>query len=483
MTTRSRLVVIGNGMAGARFVEDVVGQRRRRALRHLGVRRRAARQLQPHPAVGRARRHAPHGRHRHQPARRGTPTNGVTLHAGVRVERLDLAQPAGDRRRRASIEPYDTLVHRDRQPPAAAADRRASCTTTARSGTARSSSARSTTASGCWRARATRAPRWSSAAGCSASRPRAACCNHGLEVHVVHLTPHVMDAQLDPTASRILQRQLERMGLHVLTGAHDGAILGDDRVERRALRGRLDARLRHGRRRRRHPAERPARAGGGPRRSAAASSSATTSRARARDGVYAIGECAEHRGQLYGLVAPLWEQAQVLADRLTGRRADARLRGLAALDEAEGGRPRRRRHGPEGAADEDDEVVSYAEPSRGIYKKLIVRNDRLVGAILIGDGPLVPGASRRRSPTDGRWRTGARSCSSRSPIDVPRPRARADAGRRADLRLQRRVEGADRRRGAARREQPAGGLRRDARRHRLRLVPARGRSGSSRWPA
>ena len=52
--------------------------------------------------------------------------------------------------------------------------------------------------------------------------------------------------------------------------------------------------------------------------------------------VYAIGECAEHRGQTYGLVAPLWEQAQVLADRLTGTQPRRRLPGLARLHEAEG---------------------------------------------------------------------------------------------------------------------------------------------------
>ena len=55
--------------------------------------------------------------------------------------------------------------------------------------------------------------------------------------------------------------------------------------------------------------------------------------------------------------------------------ADARLRRIAAVDQAEGRRRRSRRDGGEGAVEEDDEVVSYAEPSRGIYKKLIVRND------------------------------------------------------------------------------------------------------------
>ena len=107
-------------------------------------------------------------------------------------------------------------------------------------------------------------------------------------------------------------------------------------------------------------------------------------------GVHAVGECAEHRGRVYGLVAPLWEQTQVLADRLSGRDPGALYRGsrtstrlkVAGLDVAVMGRKE-----PEDAG---DEVVSYQEPARGVYKKLIVRGDRLVGAIVMGDGAIVP---------------------------------------------------------------------------------------------
>ncbi len=106
--------------------------------------------------------------------------------------------------------------------------------------------------------------------------------------------------------------------------------------------------------------------------------------------IYAIGECAQHRGQTYGLVAPLWEQAQRLAERLTcinpeavylGSKVSTKLKvmgiELAVMGEKE---PR----------DESDEVVTYAEPNRGIYKKLIVRDGRLAGAIVLGDGLPVP---------------------------------------------------------------------------------------------
>jgi hypothetical protein len=157
------------------------------------------------------------------------------------------------------------------------------------------------------------------------------------------------------------------------------------------------------------------------------------------EGVYAIGECAEHRGELYGLVAPLWEQARVLADRPTGRGAGAEYRGsqrstklkVAGLDVAV--------MGEKEPAGEDDEVVSYAEPARGIYKKLIVRQDR----------------ARRRDSHRGcagraggragvrRWRSSGGTAIGAAVPDPDRSAAagaRTDGGRRADLRLQRRLE-------------------------------------------
>jgi nitrite reductase (NADH) large subunit len=106
--------------------------------------------------------------------------------------------------------------------------------------------------------------------------------------------------------------------------------------------------------------------------------------------VYAVGECAEHRGRVYGLVAPLWEQTQVLANRLAKSDSSSLYRGsrvstklkvmgveLAVMGEKE----------PATAA---DEVVTYMESSRGIYKKLIVRDGQLAGAILLGDGMSAP---------------------------------------------------------------------------------------------
>jgi len=105
--------------------------------------------------------------------------------------------------------------------------------------------------------------------------------------------------------------------------------------------------------------------------------------------VFALGECAQHAGQVYGLVAPAWEQAAVVAahvtgsdpgKRYTGSRMITRLKAagvdLAAMGETQ--------------ADEDSaEIVHFADPARGTYKKVVVRDGRLVGAILIGDLAIV----------------------------------------------------------------------------------------------
>jgi nitrite reductase (NADH) large subunit len=101
--------------------------------------------------------------------------------------------------------------------------------------------------------------------------------------------------------------------------------------------------------------------------------------------VYAVGECAQHRGEVYGLVAPLWEQARVLADHVTGADPHAAYHGsrtatklkVAGVDVASMGL-----HTPQ---HENDEFVVFAEPRRGIYKSVIIRDDKLIGATLLGD--------------------------------------------------------------------------------------------------
>ena len=103
------------------------------------------------------------------------------------------------------------------------------------------------------------------------------------------------------------------------------------------------------------------------------------------DDIYVVGECAQHRGEVYGLVAPLWEQAAVLADHVTGINPEAAYHGsrtatklkVAGVDVAAMGLT-----GPE---NDDDEFVVFSEPKRGVYKSLVIRDGKLMGATLLGD--------------------------------------------------------------------------------------------------
>ena len=106
--------------------------------------------------------------------------------------------------------------------------------------------------------------------------------------------------------------------------------------------------------------------------------------------IYSIGECAEHRSQVYGLVAPLWEQARVLAERLTGRNADALYTGSRISTKLKVMGVELAVAGAKDPSSDDDEVVTYVEPNRNVYKKVIVRDGKVTGAILLGDGLTVP---------------------------------------------------------------------------------------------
>jgi nitrite reductase (NADH) large subunit len=220
-----------------------------------------------------------------------------------------------------------------------------------------------------------------------------ALLGYGIDVTVVHLTAHVMDAQLDQTGSGVLRRQLERLGLRVLVGRTTTRVLGNGAVEGLEFGDGstipcdllvVAAGVR--------PNVELARACGlEVRRGIVVNDGLACAGA---DGVYAIGDCAEHRGQAYGLVAPAWEQADVLADRLTGRRRDACYVGSRLATKLKVAGLHVAVMGDKDAA-ADDEVISYAEATRGIYSKLIVRDERLTGAILIGAPDAVPSVVQR----------------------------------------------------------------------------------------
>jgi nitrite reductase (NADH) large subunit len=105
--------------------------------------------------------------------------------------------------------------------------------------------------------------------------------------------------------------------------------------------------------------------------------------------IHAVGECVEHNGQIFGLVAPLWEQARICAARLAGDRHAAYLPPpvftslkITGIDVFSAGAL--------AGADDADNLVTLCDVAGGIYKKLILRGDRLVGCVLygdVGDGP------------------------------------------------------------------------------------------------
>jgi nitrite reductase (NADH) large subunit len=101
--------------------------------------------------------------------------------------------------------------------------------------------------------------------------------------------------------------------------------------------------------------------------------------------IYVVGECAQHRGQVYGLVAPLWDQAKVFAEHITERNLQAAYHGSKLATKLKVMGVELASMGITEPKHEADEVIQFTEPKRGTYKKLIVRDGRLVGGILMGD--------------------------------------------------------------------------------------------------
>jgi len=213
--------------------------------------------------------------------------------------------------------------------------------------------------------------------------------NLGAEVHVVHLMPHLMEAQLDAQAGATLKRSMEAMGVKIHLNKVTTAILGNGHVT--GLRFKDGATL--------DCDMVVISAGIRPNTQLAKDAGLMVERGIvvkdcltcANDpNVFAVGECAQHDGKVYGLVAPLWEQTAVLADRLTGRKPEAAYKGSKVSTKLKVMGVELAVMGDRETRDENDEVVTYAEPSRGIYKKLISRNGQLVGAILLGDTSTAP---------------------------------------------------------------------------------------------
>ncbi|MBX6386879.1 MAG: (2Fe-2S)-binding protein, partial [Microbispora sp.] len=101
--------------------------------------------------------------------------------------------------------------------------------------------------------------------------------------------------------------------------------------------------------------------------------------------IFAIGECAQHAGRVYGLVAPGWEQAAVVADLVTGANKDARYRGSRLVTRLKAKSVELAAMGETHLTEDEAEIVRFSHRRRGTYRKLVIRDDRLVGAILLGE--------------------------------------------------------------------------------------------------
>jgi nitrite reductase (NADH) large subunit len=204
----------------------------------------------------------------------------------------------------------------------------------------------------------------------------------GMAVAVVHLMATLMERQLDAAAGQLLQRDLDQRGIAFFTKGETEEILGTERAE--------GVRLSDGRE---IPADlvvvaigiRPnidlgRRAGLDVNRGILVGDDMRTSDPH----IFAVGECVEHNGQVFGLVAPLWQQAKVCAAWLAGDESAAytpppvftklKITGIDVFSA-----------GALAAADEADDEITFHDAKRGVYKKLVLRDDRIVGAVLYGD--------------------------------------------------------------------------------------------------
>ncbi|MGB6179693.1 MAG: nitrite reductase large subunit NirB [Rhodococcus sp. (in: high G+C Gram-positive bacteria)] len=208
----------------------------------------------------------------------------------------------------------------------------------------------------------------------------------GIDVDVVHSPGHLMNQQLDERGGRVLRNKIEGLGVGVHTSKRTTAVLRDAEGRVRGVAFNDGTSL---------AADMiVVTAGIRPSVDLARRSGLVVERGivvddqmRCEDegAIHAVGECCQHRGEVYGLVAPLWEQAGVLADVLTGANSDAAYHGsrlttklkVAGVDVAA--------MGVKGPERDTDEFVQFYEPRSGTYKSVVVRDNKLIGAMLLGD--------------------------------------------------------------------------------------------------
>ena len=206
----------------------------------------------------------------------------------------------------------------------------------------------------------------------------------GMQVTVVHLAEWLMERQLDDQAGALLRQSLEARGLKFLLGAQTRELIGDKSGRVMAVQFKDGSEI---------PADLVVMAAGIHPNTALAEQAgihckrgivvSDTLQTTTDPRIYAVGECAAHRGIAYGLVAPLFEQGKVCATHLaqfgigryTGSQVSTKLK-VTGIDLFSAGNFT-------GGAGTEEIVMS--DPFAGVYKKLVIKNDQLIGACLYGD--------------------------------------------------------------------------------------------------
>jgi len=206
----------------------------------------------------------------------------------------------------------------------------------------------------------------------------------GMQVTVVHVGPWLLERQLDDTAGGLLRKTLEDKGLKFLMSAHTQALIGGDDGRVKAVQFKDGTEV---------PADLVVMAAGvRPNTELAEKIGLHCSRGIVVTDtmqtitdprIYSVGECAAHRGIAYGLVAPLFEQGKVCATHLAesgigrylGSQTSTKLK-VTGIDLFSAG---------DFMGGEGCEEIVMTDPYDGVYKKLIIKDDQLVGACIYGD--------------------------------------------------------------------------------------------------
>ena len=205
----------------------------------------------------------------------------------------------------------------------------------------------------------------------------------GMKVSVVHLPETLMERQLDPTAGKMLQKSLEDRGLSFLLGKNTKELVGDAQGRVKALRFTDGSEI---------PADLVVMAVGiRPNTQLAEEAGIHCNRGIVVNDtmqtydpkIYAVGECVNHRGTAYGLVAPLFEMAKVCANHLAnfgigryqGSVTSTKLK-VTGIDLFSAG---------DFLGGDGTEEIMLSDPIGGVYKKLVLKDNKLVGACLYGD--------------------------------------------------------------------------------------------------